>query len=71
MKNKNVKAMLHSGYCQLSSKHVDNYNKERYEWAFDRLRLMEMGMKRSKLRHAHFSKISLTANQLRGIVHPS
>lgn len=66
MKNKKVKQSLHSGYCFLHGKYVDKWDKQKYEWAFDRLRLFEMGMKRQKLRHPHISKVSLTANQLRG-----
>jgi hypothetical protein len=66
MKNKKVKQSLYSVYCFIHGKHVDAWDRERYEWAFDRLRLFEMGMSRKQLRHTHLSKASLTADQLRG-----
>lgn len=67
MKNKQVKKMIYSGYCDLSSKYVNQYDKVKYEWSFDRMRLCEMNMRRQQLRHAQISVVSVTADQLRVI----
>ncbi len=66
MDNKKVKKSLHSVYCFLHGKYVDNWDKQRYEWAFDRLRLFESGMEREQLRHSNLSNVSITADSLRG-----
>lgn len=68
MSNKKVKASQLSLFQDLHCHHVNNKDKVRSEWAFDRLRLFEdKGMHRTKLSHPHISKVSLTADQLRGV----
>ncbi len=67
MKNKKVKRSLYSVWCDVYGKHVDSGCKKMYDWAFDRLRLFEMNMDRSKLRHPEVSKVSLTADQLKEV----
>lgn len=66
MKNKKVKIRMFDGYCDCHSRFVDSLRMKSALWAFDRIRLFESGMDRSKLRNPHISKISLTEDQLRG-----
>lgn len=69
MKNKRFQQSQLSIYAFLHGKYADGNERARYEWAFDRMRLYESSMDRIKLRHRHISKVSLTANQLKGIDH--
>ena len=65
MKNKQVKQMMIDCYRHSYSKYTDSYYKEKNEWSFDRLRLFEGNWNRTKLRHKSYSKVSLTAKQLK------
>lgn len=59
MKNKQAKQMMRDGYANKYLSTNYGQDKCRSDWAFDRLRLFESGMRRSKLRHPHLSKVSI------------
>lgn len=59
MKNKQVKQMMRDGYANKYLSTNYSQDKSRSDWAFDRLRLFECGVRRKKLRNPHISKVSI------------
>ena len=68
MKNKYFKNSQLDLYAQLFSRHINNGDKLRRDWAFDRLRLFEQNMKRTKLRHHEVSKVSVSGEDHKKVI---
>jgi hypothetical protein len=63
VRNKKVKQMICDGYAKKYLSTNYSQDKSRSDWAFDRLRLFESGVRRSKLRNPHLSKVSIEGDQ--------
>ncbi|HAS8538268.1 TPA: hypothetical protein I7730_00450 [Vibrio vulnificus] len=68
MKNRHFKISQHDLYANLYSRHISSGDKIRQVWAFDRLRLFEQNMNRTKIRHPEVSKVSVSGGEHQKIV---